>query len=325
MAGSEVLRTATAPGWRRVLRLPPSMVDFERRGFRTGPAQTRTVLEAAARTFLEGYHAELATRPGEPPELSAVPPDRRGFAAEGAAMAAVLLDSLRPAGAPRSAALHAAHDDRYAYLIHVGAGWALAKLRRNRLGRVGAGAPLLRWLAYDGMGFCTAFFAGPRALRRWSHHPGTCPATCDIRYQGFGRALWFRACGDPSAVAASVAALPVRHRDDAWSGVALAATYAGGVADRTYAELYDRAAGHRDALAQGCAFGAEAWRLCAYAPPHAAVAAEVLTGGPPERAAGWTWAARRGLDLPGADAGDYRAWRQRVQAMAAAVQPGRPS
>jgi hypothetical protein len=305
--------------WSSVLlpSLPPALVDFERRGFRTTPASTRTTLESSAGAFLTGYRLERQCRPGDVPDLATVPVARRGFAAEGAAMAAALRDSLLPLGVRRSAVLHEALDDRYAYLLHVGAGWALAKLHRRHLGRLGARAPLLRWLGYDGMGFCQAFFADARGMRRWREHPDGCAATCDIRYQGLGRALWFRVCGDPAAAEREIAALPPRHHGDAWSGVALAATYAGGVDEPAYAQLRDLAAGHWAALAQGSAFAAEACRLAGHTPPHATVAAEILTEGSPERAADWTWTARRGLDGPGAGAAHYRLWRERIQAAAA--------
>lgn len=73
------------------------------------------------------------------------------------------------------------------------------------------------------MGFCQALFASPRQLRRWTRHPAApCPATCDIRYQGLGRSLWFRECGDPYWLAHRIAGLPPRHHGDTWSGVALA-------------------------------------------------------------------------------------------------------
>jgi enediyne biosynthesis protein E3 len=306
-------------GWRRCLALHRSLVDFEARGFRTEPAATRAALQGVAEAFLDGYNAQLATAAGRAPDLHSFPEHLRGLAAEGAAMAAVLLDSLNPLRGRRFDALLDAHQDRYAYLLYVGGGWAMAKLHRTRLRRLGARAPLLRWLAYDGMGFCHAFFAGRDGLRRWNAHPATCPATCDIRYQGFGRSIWFRDCGDPQAVARRVAGLPERHHGDAWSGVGLAATYAGGVDEATYPLLLRLSGPHAPAVAQGAAFGAEAWRLCGYTPPHAHKAVPALTGVPAQRAAQWTWDARRGLDRPCADAPDYRQWRLRVQRHAAAV------
>jgi hypothetical protein len=233
-------------------------------------------------------------------------------------MAATMLDAARITGARRTAALHAAYGDRYAYLLHVGSGWALAKLRRRRLGRIGAGAPLLRWLAYDGRGFCAAFFAGPAAFDRWRTHPRRCSAVCEIEYQGLGRSLWFRACGDPDRLAALVATMPAHHHGDVWSGIALAAVYAGGVEPATYRRLAELAAGHRAAAAQGAAFGAEAWRLSGAAPGHAETAVRLLTGTTPAIAADWTWIARRALTGPDRDAGDYREWRLRVQRLAIA-------
>jgi len=311
--------TKVALGWRRVLVLSPSLVDFRARGFATEPAAVRTALEAAAGSFLDGFNAELAGGPGDAPDLGGTPDARRGFAAEGAAMAATMLDAARPFGERRSQALHAAHGDRYAYLLHVGSGWAMAKLRRRRLGRIGAFAPLLRWLAYDGKGFCRAFFAGPRGFDRWRAHPGRCSATCEIEYQGVGRSLWFRACGDPERLTALVATLPPHHQGDVWSGVGLAAAYAGGVEVATYRRLAELASDHRAAVAQGAAFAAEAWRLAGSTPGDAATAVQLLAGADPATAAAWTWTARAGLDGPGADARDYREWRLRVQRLSVPV------
>ncbi|GGQ49122.1 DUF1702 family protein [Couchioplanes azureus] len=316
----------TAPrrlGWRRPLVLEHSLVDFQVRGFATGPAQTRATLEAAAGSFLDGFNAELATAPDDAPDLADVPAHRRGLAAEGAAMAATLLDAGRVTGMRRTAALHAAHGGRYAYLLHVGSGWALAKLRRRRLGRIGAGAPLLRWLAYDGKGFCEAFFATPRALDRWRTHARRCSAVCEIEYQGVGRSLWFRACGNPDRLAVLVATMPARHHGDLWSGIALAGVYAGGVGADTYRRLAERAAEHRAAAAQGAAFGAEAWRLSGCTPGHADVAVPILTGVPPAVAAQWTWTARQGLTGPDRTADDYREWRLRIQRLATATAVGK--
>ncbi|WP_189077605.1 DUF1702 family protein [Mangrovihabitans endophyticus] len=304
------------PGWRRLLVLSPATVDFGRRGFGTEPAATRRTLEAAAGAFLDGYHAQLGTDGA--PDLSGIPPHRRGFAAEGAGMAAALLDGLRPAGVRRLPTLFAAHGDRYDYLIHVGVGWALAKLHRRGPASRDPGAPLLRWLAYDGMGFCRAFFAAEARLRRWAaRHPRRCAAGCAIRHQGLGRSLWFRACGDPDRLAGHVAAAPVAHYGDLWSGIGLAAAYAAGVPDSAYERLREVAGAHRAELAQGAAFAAEAWLRSGHVPRHAGVAVPVLTGVPTGRAAAWTWQVRRDLDRPGADAADYQRWRLGVQRLAA--------
>lgn len=302
-------------GWHRLLALSPMLADFDRRGFRTGPRPVRTELELSAKTFLHGFNVQLATPPGRAPDLGDVAELRRGFAVEGAAMAAAMLDRMRAGQARRFPALRDRYDGTHAYLLWVGAGWAMAKLRRRRLGSVGPVEPLLHWLAYDGAGFCQGFFASPRALRRFdAPHPTGCDATCHIRYQGLGRSLWFRECGTPDAVADRIARLPATHQGDAWSGIALAATYAGGAPTDAYDRLRELADRNGADAAQGAAFGAEAWRLCGYAPPHADAAVLALAGVDLDRAAGWTWDARRGL---GGDAGDYQMWRRRIQQRAA--------
>ncbi|GAA5179022.1 DUF1702 family protein [Rugosimonospora acidiphila] len=323
MTGTHVNRRLPTPaGWRRVLALKPTMVDFVERGFRTTPAGTRSTLESAAGAFLDGFNAELASPAGQPPDLSPVPAVRRGFAAEGAGMAAALLDALTPAGTRRLARLRAEYDGRYAYLVHVGVGWSMAKLYRHRLPRSTGDAPLLRWLAYDGVGFCQSFFASPRRFARWSAHPSSCPPTCDIQYQGVGRSLWFRACADPDVLGSYVEGMPEAHRGDVWSGIALAATYAGGVEPEALRRLAELTGAHRAAAAQGAAFGAEAWRLSGSVPAHARAAVEALANSTLEEAAAWTWQARRGLDVPGADATHYRRWRLAVQRRATVALTG---
>jgi hypothetical protein len=302
-----------------LLQLSPTIVDFDRRGFRSGPSETRAMLEAAARAFISGFNAELAMPPAMAAVLQDLPEDRRGFGVEGAGMAAALLDSLTPMSARRLAAVRAAYDSRYAYLIHVGVGWALAKLRRRRLGSLLADAPLLRWLAYDGMGFSQAFFAGGRQLRRWETHPARCEATCDIRHQGFGRSLWFRACGDPAIAAEHIQRLAPRHHGDAWSGVGLAAGYAGGVPPRVFEQLREIAGDQRAAVAQGAAFAAEAWQHSGHVPGTAQAAVQILTGVSVSEAAAWTWEARRGIESRDANAAVYRCWRLRIQKQAEAV------
>ena len=303
----------------RSFRLTPAVVDFDRRGFRSGRFETRAVLEAAAAAFISGFNEELAMPPGVAPVLNDLPEHRRGFGAEGAGMAAALLDLVNPVGGRRLAAVRAAHDGRYAYLIHVGAGWALAKLHRRGLGSLASDAPLLRWLAYDGMGFCQAFFAGPRQLRRWAAHPGSCDPTCDIRHQGFGRSLWFRTCGDPPTAAEHIARLAPWHRADAWSGLALAAVYAGGVRLSVFERLGEIAGTQRAAVAQGAAFAAEAWQHSGYVPESAQAAVQIFTGVGVLQAAAWTLDARRAVEFPGAGAADYRRWRLLIQDQAKSV------
>ncbi|MBU2667264.1 DUF1702 family protein [Actinoplanes bogorensis] len=300
-----------------LLRLRPAQVDFARRGFRTEPAAARAGLEGSALAFVDGFNRELATSVAEPPDLSGIEPDRRGFAAEGAAMAAGMLDRLRVRTGPgRLGRLFVAYAENYEYLLHVGVGWTMAKLR-TPLPQPVPDAGLTRWLAYDGWGFCRAFFAGPVALARWSAHRGRCGDICAIRYQGLGRSLWFRDCGRPGPIAERIGRLPAEHRTDVWSGVGLAAVYAGAVDATVYPQLVEAAGPDRPALAQGAAFAAEAHRRGGHLPAHLPGAVRALTGAGVDEAADWTWAARSGLDRHSAGPGDFQTWRRRIQRQAA--------
>ena len=260
-------------GWRARLALTPEIVAFANRGFRTDRPETRVALKQAATAFIDGYNRGLDARLGQTPTLDDIPAELRGFAAEGAAMSAVLLDRLMPTRWRRFSAL-LSDQPQYVYLIHVGAGWALAKLDSvsagvlGRLGRLGSEHGLLRWLAYDGYGFFKVFFCRDPGLAAWRHHRKPCDPTCAIRYQGLGRSLWFRECGDPTAIAERIAGLPAAHHADAWSGVGLAATYANGVPLTEHAQLARLACVHRPALAQGAAFAAEARRERWHREPH---------------------------------------------------------
>jgi len=314
---TQSLAPVRVSGWRRMLALAPELVDFDRRGFRTGAPETRRSLETSAAAFLAGFNLMLRTPAGRAPDLSGQPPTWQGFSAEGAAMAAALLDGLNPGRGRRFAALLDAYQSSHVHLIQVGVGWADAKLHRAGPSRYVVDEPLLRWLSYDGRGFCRAFFASEQGMRRWARHPARCEATCDILYQGVGRSLWFRECGDPDAIGARILQLPLRHHGDLWSGVGLAAAYAGGVPAEVYQRLRERGGEHAPALAQGAAFGAEAWRRCGYAPAHAHTAVTTLAGTDLDEAATWTDQAQYGLNRPGAGPADYRTWRRRIQQRAA--------
>lgn len=309
-------------GWRARLALTPEIVAFANRGFRTDRPETRVALEQAATAFIDGYNRGLDARLGQTPTLDDIPAELRGFAAEGAAMSAVLLDRLMPTRWRRFSAL-LSDQPQYVYLIHVGAGWALAKLDSvsagvlGRLGRLGSEHGLLRWLAYDGYGFFKVFFCRDPGLAAWHHHRKPCDPTCAIRYQGLGRSLWFRECGDPTAIAERIAGLPAAHHADAWSGVGLAATYANGVPLTEHAQLARLAGVHRPALAQGAAFAAEARRSDGTANPTVDATVRTLTGVSAKTAAEWTWQARHGLDRPDATPAEYGEWRIRVQQLAA--------
>jgi hypothetical protein len=103
---------------------------------------------------------------------------------------------------------------------------------------------------------------------------------------------------------------PHRH-PDLWSGVGLAASYAGGATEAELRAVWDRAGAHRAAVAQGCAFASKARVRAGHVTSDTRIAAAVFCGSSPESAAAVTDAAR--VDLPAdRDVPSYQAWRQRI-------------
>lgn len=293
------------------LLLRPRTLDLSRRGFTAGSPEAQRVLDDVVRSFAVGYNGVLTARPGYRAEL---PHAMRGFAAEGAAMSSVLLDLMTFSDGPRFAALHDADGERYTHLIHVGAGWAFARLHRKPWGRVRPARPIFGWLAWDGWGFHQAFFHSRRVFtQHWIERatPGT---VRQIRDQGAGRALWFYAGADPARIAEVIAGFPPERRSDLWSGIGLAAAYTGAQPPAVLTQLVRLADGYRAHVGQGAAFAAKAHYLSGEVPGPVAAAIELLTGADPLEAAAWTDVALAGALLQPEGPGAYEHWRAGIRA-----------
>jgi hypothetical protein len=297
----------------RALSLRPGALDLERRGFATASPEVGRILESVVESFAAGYNHVLdpAARPG-PAEL---PQALRGFAMEGAAMSATLLDLLTFSGGRRLATALHADGDRYQHLIHIGAGWAFARLHRRPWGQGNAGSqPVLRWLAWDGWGFHEAFFHPDRVFARHLVERRARGAMLPIRDQGAGRALWFYAGAEPAAIGATIAGFPPERRSDLWAGIGLAACYTGAQPADVLQELLRVAAGYDDHLGQGAAFAAKAHVLSGAVPVPSALAIEMLTGTEPASAADWTDRSLAAVINEPDSAESYQRWRALTRA-----------
>jgi hypothetical protein len=272
-----------------LLKIDAREVEFPRRGFTCASPGVRAHLERAGEYFLEGYHAALeqADQQSLAAQLNRIEPLCRGFAFEGAAMALALLDALLPwrSGFMRFAAgAGAAH----IYMLHVGAGWACARLPwlRRRIEAATANLhPLFRRLAIDGYGFHEGYFHGHREARhRIARAPVSEPAR-HIFYQGLGRSLWFQCGANPEAIGETIADFPLQYREDAWSGAGLACAYAGGVSSEEVKDLRLRSGRYAMSLAQGAAFAAKARQLADTPARHTEIACAILCGMPAANAA----------------------------------------
>jgi enediyne biosynthesis protein E3 len=266
---------------RALFGISPREAALDRRGFADARPAARARLEAIGVTFIEGYNALLANE--LPAAVSRIPRDLQGFAVEGAAMASALLDHLSPWPWPwRGGRLAQLLRDRpeHVYMIHIGAGWATARLKRSLERAVRHRDPLLGWLAADGWGFHQTYFHPAQwasGRKRFAAH-GYLTRAVD---QGIGRALWFVAGADPARVAGTIERFAAERHADLWSGVGLAATYAGGCAPDELKALRVVAGDFRAQLAQGTAFAATARTVADNVTEHTELAARTLAGRDP--------------------------------------------
>ncbi|HEX6686663.1 MAG TPA: DUF1702 family protein [Candidatus Limnocylindrales bacterium] len=273
----------TAIGALSRLMLAPSLADvtFNGRGFPPSPPAARNRLEPVPRAVVVGFEAGVEARDVQEIEwrLGLVDAELRGFAYEGATMALTITDQLRPRRRARARELLLGPAGPHLFLTYIGIGFAMARLPRGRWSRVLpdlTGSPYypdLSWLAVDGYGFDLAYF-NPRRWVQEQRIPRPYPWLGVDGYfsravdQGIGRALWFIHAAQPRQVAAAVARFPAGRRPDLWSGVGLAAAFAGGADARGVAELAATAADHRPELAQGMVFAAKARTFAGFVPAH---------------------------------------------------------
>ena len=288
---------------------------FARRGFTGADPAAQQHLEQVGRTFLHGYHAALID--ADPctlgPRLNTSAPDVRGFAYEGAAMGLALLDCLVPWNRQRLQAFLDGPGAAHVYMVHVGAGWALARLRRRIDRLLPRLDPLLGWLAVDGYGFHEGYFHWPQFVKKQMLPRRLKGYALRVFDQGLGRSLWFVHGAHVDRIQSTVNAFTVTRQADLWSGVGLACAYAGG-GDRAAIEALRTAAGRFwPQLAQGVTFAAKARRRAGNPALCTETACRVLCGLSSIAAAELTDTALRAIPAEGVEP-RYEAWRRRIQA-----------
>jgi hypothetical protein len=255
--------------------------SYARRGFRGANREMRQRLEQIGATFLDGYHAALRFGISRdlPAALDGVALELRGFAYEGAAMALALLDCLTPWSGGRVVRFLRAGGEPHTYMVHVGVGWIWARVPYFLQPHKSAGLdPLLRWLAYDGWGFHEGFFHWPKYVAGKAAPSRVQGYARRVFDQGLGRSFWFVNGGNASWIKRTISELSPERHSDLWSGIGLAATYAGIVGEATLVELVETAGRHRNALGQGAVFALKARQRAGNLTDYQDVAARVLCG-----------------------------------------------
>jgi len=294
--------------------LSPAEASFAKRGFLASEEKARLRLEQIGVTFLSGYHAALeeSTFVSLARRLSNVEADLRGFAFEGAAMGLALLDYFTPWRKDRWRTFTEHFAEAHIYMMHVGLGWALARLRRTVTRHLSKLDPLLRWLVVDGYGFHEGYFSWPRYVEQRAIAYRLDGYERRVFDQGLGRSIWFVKGANVAAVVSAIDAFPFARRNDLWSGVGLACAYAGGCGRAAIESLRAAADEHLPAFAQGVAFAAKTRQRAANLNSHTENVCRVICGRSAEELAAITDAALQDLreenGLPA-----YEVWRRRIQ------------
>lgn len=282
-----------------MLRIKNTEVSFETRGFE--PSRMQAHLQSVGASFLIGYHLALDDASHLQDRLVSedTPPMYRGFVFEGAAMALAIADALSIPKQSQWKTFLGGAGAPHRYVVHVGLGWASARIpwyRRSPESFLRHSDPLLQWLIIDGFGFHEGYFH----WKKWLAFPYRRPSLSNHGNrafdQGLGRSLWFVKGANVSRIAATIESMHASRRGDLWSGIGLAASYAGDPIDEEIADLVESAGSYREHLAQGVTFGAEARMLGGIPADHtnrvcklvcgltACEAAELTHAAKPERA-----------------------------------------
>ncbi|SFB25314.1 Protein of unknown function [Amycolatopsis marina] len=311
----------------RRLVLAPSMtsVTSESRGFPGSDSIAAAELDRIPQSVVCGFEWGI-----EAPELweierrlDMVEPELRGFAYEGAAMACSILDAMAIRGRQRTRELLVGPGKQHIFLTYIGIGFAMARLPR----RLWKGIlpdlaespyhPTMSWLAVDGYGFDRAYFDTRRWVDAqfvpkpypWEDAPAYFPRAVD---QGIGRALWFIHGANAQEVAAAVTRFAGPRQADLWSGVGLAATFAGGCDSAGLAHLHSAAGEHWPEMALGAVFAAKARDYAEFVPQHTKNALRTLAGLSVRAAVDLADGTAPGSGVPG-PVPAYESWRRRIR------------
>jgi enediyne biosynthesis protein E2 len=317
---------------RRLLLTPQlAEVTFAKRGFPAVPSGQTQRLEAVPQAVICGFEWGIDSRDQWEVErrLAMVDDELRGFACEGVTMAFTILDAMGRGHRARDLLLGPAR--QHIFLAYIGMGFAMARLPRRLWNKVVPDLtgdpyyPVMSWLAVDGYGFDRAYFDTRRWVDgqhvpkpyRWDGSPDYFTRAVD---QGIGRALWFICGGQTPLVASAVSAFATHRQADLWSGVGLAAAFAGGSDNEALASLRRACGEHAAELAVGAIFAAKARSYSGTVPAQTELAASEFVGLSVQGAV----ALADDTAVAHADGGPapaYELWRQNIRARVADLVP----
>lgn len=286
----------------------------EATNFGEGDSKAAFRLETVVSTVTKGCHVTLQSSNFVTlvDRMYEFEPELRGYAYEGAGIGLAALDCVLP-WKNRTKAFVDGPGSPYIYAIHIGAGLALARMRRRPEKFLARLDPVIGWISLDGYGFHAGFFARKRHVEKQYVPKHLSSYGRRVFDHGIGRSIWFVVGANIDQIAATINAFPQARRADLWGGVGLGCGYTGGV-DRAALERLQAVIGpYRTALATGVAVAAHARRLAGSPAHYAELACEVLCGASCDAVAQMVEAAF--VDLPTqASQPAYAIWRERIEA-----------
>lgn len=299
---------------KRLLSISPDAASLNKRGFQATNSQVQTQLEKIPKTFLIGYNLGIGAQDAQEltQELNNLEIYFQGFAYEGAAMALTLLDYLNPWDKNHLNNFLKQGGEKHIYMVHVGTGWAIARLPMSLEKYRQNLDPLLGWLAVDGYGFHQGFFDTKNYVNKQKIPQELSTPSRRVFDQGLGRCLWFVEGANVQKIPQTIASFPPPRQGDLWSGIGLACTYAGCVGGEEIKAIKRASGEYLPQLAQGAAFAAKARLRAGNPTPHTSIACEILTGLDVASAAAITDETAVNLTAVGENS-IYEVWRQRIQ------------
>ncbi|WP_340200608.1 DUF1702 family protein [Ascidiimonas sp. W6] len=266
---------------RMLFALPLSEANFKLRGFeKDSPAQAR--LELVAKTVVSGYNTALET--GLSDDLTTntetIKKELVGFFNEGIGMGLYTLDVFSPFNRDRFWRFIKGKGKNHEYMSYIGAGIASGVFFNLPFEKFAEKAdPTSGLLILNGLGFYYAYFKPKKTLKNM-YMPKSVkkdPFYIECYDNGIGRALWFYNGGVPSSIAKTISNFPKERQGAIWSGVGLAATYAGGVSELKIKELQQLAGSLSHMLGEGSILACHTRDIAGN--PHASDSTErILTG-----------------------------------------------
>ena len=244
----------------RILRkmffaLPLTEADFTVRDFQNG-AKAQGRLELVAKTVVNGYNTALET--GLSADLEAhikmIKKELVGFFNEGIGMGLYTLDLFSLFQRDRFWKFIKTTGSHHEYMSYIGAGIASGVFFNRPFEKfVQKADPTSGLLILNGIGFYYAYFKPSKTLKKLYVPKSVLKDRFYLECydNGIGRALWFYNGGEPEKIADTIHSLPVGRQAAVWSGVGLAATYAGGVAKSKIRQLRQLAGKHAIMLGEG--------------------------------------------------------------------------